>query len=372
MLAENNWRVHLSGSFFITLIFTLITLVLVLFVFLREESYTDIFLAENGSIHLKRSDFRYSIALQGEWKFYDGRLIASPALADKVEAELVMVPHIRDEAGYGTYRLSVSGLVPGEIYALYIPDIGSAYSVYIDARLVVSSGVVSKTKEAERMMRQPKTVYFHPGTDKIDILIQLSNFSSYNGGLSREIKLGLPGKIVSDKTCSLMIQMILFGGILIIALYNLSLFFLNRYDKAPLFFSLFNMTMAFRIILIGERVINLLHNNLDWNLLYRIQFLTGFLLLAFFVVFMKSLFVDQIQQGVVTFTLVASRLLCDISKPILIQNHRIQTSVSIGISYYPEDGRTVSELLTACDAEMYAAKRDGKNRFRSTKTVHSS
>ena len=41
----------------------------------------------------------------------------------------------------------------------------------------------------------------------------------------------------------------------------------------------------------------------------------------------------------------------------------LQVSGSIGISMYPEDGRTLEELYTKADNALYEAKRHGKNRF---------
>jgi predicted signal transduction protein with EAL and GGDEF domain len=41
---------------------------------------------------------------------------------------------------------------------------------------------------------------------------------------------------------------------------------------------------------------------------------------------------------------------------------RVQVGVSIGVVAWPDDGRTVDELMAAVDAAMYVSKRRGKNR----------
>lgn len=61
---------------------------------------------------------------------------------------------------------------------------------------------------------------------------------------------------------------------------------------------------------------------------------------------------------------VSDKLRLDIGELTLPHNRSvIQTSVSIGIAAYPEDGRTGSELLRRADLAMYEAKRRGRNQI---------
>jgi len=48
--------------------------------------------------------------------------------------------------------------------------------------------------------------------------------------------------------------------------------------------------------------------------------------------------------------------------PLELDHRRIVSSVSIGISCYPEDGRTLDSLAAHADRALYAAKQDGRNR----------
>jgi diguanylate cyclase (GGDEF)-like protein len=60
---------------------------------------------------------------------------------------------------------------------------------------------------------------------------------------------------------------------------------------------------------------------------------------------------------------VAEKLRESISKARLDANGRpVQTTVSIGVVAYPDDGRSADELFMAADATMYESKRKGKNR----------
>ena len=51
-----------------------------------------------------------------------------------------------------------------------------------------------------------------------------------------------------------------------------------------------------------------------------------------------------------------------LAKSFTLQGHRMKATVSIGISFYPENGGDVDTLLRAADDAMYLAKRAGGNR----------
>jgi len=50
--------------------------------------------------------------------------------------------------------------------------------------------------------------------------------------------------------------------------------------------------------------------------------------------------------------------------PIIVENHSIYVTLSIGISIYPDDAKTADDLLKNADAALYKAKNDGRNRYR--------
>jgi diguanylate cyclase (GGDEF)-like protein/PAS domain S-box-containing protein len=64
----------------------------------------------------------------------------------------------------------------------------------------------------------------------------------------------------------------------------------------------------------------------------------------------------------------SSRLAEDIlalfAEPIVIEGHTLHITVSIGISFYPQDTTEVGDLLKFADAAMYKAKNEGKNTCR--------
>jgi len=51
------------------------------------------------------------------------------------------------------------------------------------------------------------------------------------------------------------------------------------------------------------------------------------------------------------------------AEPHLIGGHRLNVTMSIGISLYPDDGADAEAILTNADTAMYHAKRNGRNSY---------
>ncbi len=61
---------------------------------------------------------------------------------------------------------------------------------------------------------------------------------------------------------------------------------------------------------------------------------------------------------------IAKRIINLIQKPVTIENQKISTSASIGISIYPEDGNDLQTILKNADIAMYSSKVNGKNGYK--------
>ncbi|MBO1265194.1 EAL domain-containing protein [Proteiniclasticum sp. SCR006] len=59
----------------------------------------------------------------------------------------------------------------------------------------------------------------------------------------------------------------------------------------------------------------------------------------------------------------AQEVLQEIIKPFLLDEREVRTGASMGISIYPQHGRTGEELIKFADLAMYHAKSHGKNRY---------
>ncbi|MFT7004818.1 MAG: diguanylate cyclase (GGDEF)-like protein/PAS domain S-box-containing protein [Sulfurimonas sp.] len=60
---------------------------------------------------------------------------------------------------------------------------------------------------------------------------------------------------------------------------------------------------------------------------------------------------------------VIEKIIYDVAQPILVNNKTINTSASLGVTFYPDDGLEMSKLLKNADIAMYRAKSQGRNTF---------
>jgi len=60
---------------------------------------------------------------------------------------------------------------------------------------------------------------------------------------------------------------------------------------------------------------------------------------------------------------VAQKILKAFAEPMVLTEHEVFISPSIGISVFPDDGTTEDELIKNADVAMYSAKEEGRNRY---------
>jgi diguanylate cyclase (GGDEF)-like protein/PAS domain S-box-containing protein len=62
--------------------------------------------------------------------------------------------------------------------------------------------------------------------------------------------------------------------------------------------------------------------------------------------------------------IVAQKIVRSLQQPIFLRERELYTSVSIGISIFPDDGMSHERLMQCADLAMYQAKKDGRNTYR--------
>lgn len=266
-----------------------------------------------GRLDLSKWDFAKngSVKLNGEWEFYWEQLLTSSDFKNNNTklSSYFKIPNTwykhklnNDKLGsygYATYRLVVNiNNEDKRDLALKIPKMSTAYYLYVNDIKIASNGIVGKTKEEMKPQYLPLVVDFHPDSDIFEIIIQVSNFNERLGGLRESIFLGEKNQIYKSREFYLSFDLLLFGCVLLMAIYHLNLFMLRRKDFVLLYFGLFCLVIAFRIIISSELFLCQLFPDISWWFVRRAFALTFYLSVPLFCMYIQSLYSREFSKKI--------------------------------------------------------------------------
>jgi PAS domain S-box-containing protein len=193
--------------------------------------------------------------------------------------------------GYATYRLTILlGKVKGRL-AIQVPEVSTAYRLFVDQHEVASVGVAGESRETTVPREYPVLSAFTPASDRMVLLIQVSNFHHRRGGLWPLMTLGQETTLTKLDERERSLDFFLLGGIFIMAVYHLGLFLARRKFRSTLYFGIFCFLIALRLVTTEERyLLQAVPALNDWGLLVKMEYLTFYLAVPVFGLFIQSLF----------------------------------------------------------------------------------
>lgn len=261
-------------------------------------------LAVKGVIDLRNINLNQkNVALDGEWQFYWHRLL-EPSQTDTAAYDYTYFPRLWNKQNlpaksYATYKVTV--LLPanrGEL-AMFIPDVYTSYNLYINGNLFANNGKPATTKNTYLPHWISYTLNLPANADTLTIILQVANFLHSKGGPYKEIVIGDRTKLALEDKRNIAIDFLLAGCIFMSGLFFFGLFIFGKHDKATLFFSLFSMFFSYRIV--GARMYSL-HSilpELTWGLTVHLEYLTLFIAVAMFMLYMRYLYPEDVNKRIV-------------------------------------------------------------------------
>lgn len=222
-------------------------------------------------------------------------------------------------SGYASYRMvvkidSISGNEDNPTpLAIKIPHIASAYRFYCNGELLGGRGTVSADPEKSKpYLKHSYTTLpkFCTKEGTLDLVFEVSNYENDNPGFWQIPKLGTLSAIHRIQIQGIALDLFLFGTLVILGFYHWGIYFFHRSEKSILFFAIFSYLLAVRTIVTGERYILDLIPAMDWEFLFRVEFLSLFLLPWVFGIYLQNLFPRDSRPGVVRWIGILSMLFC--------------------------------------------------------------
>lgn len=280
----------------------ILTISILLILFLRSGRSFELHpRAEAGFLDLTQVEFESEVvSLDGEWELYWNQFLSPSELKAAPVTEYVNIPSSWNKYesnksaysgdGYATYRLTFITENDKRL-ALKIPRLRTAYKLWINGELISSAGTIGKSGDTMKPQYLTHVSFFEGQQGENEIVIQISNFYHRSGGILESIKIGSEEQILALKLKSIAMEFILFGSLMCIGTYHLTLFFFRRKkDCSPLYFGLFCVLIGIRIMFGGECFFTYLFPEFSWEIAHKILTLTYYLGTLLVLMFLMSIF----------------------------------------------------------------------------------
>ncbi|MEQ9374991.1 MAG: response regulator [Imperialibacter sp.] len=237
-------------------------------------------------------------ALNGTWHFYPSQLIPTSSGQQKPSPGIIEVPVRWDQSdqypaqGFGSYELTIIKKTDVPL-AIRIPDVFSAYHLYVNGELLAKVGTPGKDAASSQPGRQVKLVPL--GEIKVDtlrLIIHISNFTHTKGGIGKPLIIGSYDVLAQEKFLLGAYDIFLTGCLVMGCFFFLGLFFFGRQEKVALYFAIFCLAYSYRVIGTDNY---LLHDLIDmpYRLGIILEFSSLYICGYVFALYVKNLFPDD-------------------------------------------------------------------------------
>lgn len=274
-------------------------------------------MAKEGILDLSQWNFGKdgTVDLDGDWEFYWESLYSPEDFSSNLPMEMTgftVIPNYWSNLsfegkklpgqGYATYKLT---LVLGEkpqVRSIRIDHMMTAYNLWIDGELISSNGKVGISAEDMIPYYLPEVTSFYSSKKEVEVIIQVSNFMHRNGGIWGSITLGNEDQVARIREKSLAFELILIGTFVIMCLYHFGLYLLRRNDPSTLYFGLLCFLLMLRVTTTGDILLAYFFD-VSWPFLLKVEYLTFYLGIPLIVMFMYSLYPEEIYKWVARFVI---------------------------------------------------------------------
>jgi adenylate cyclase len=261
--------------------------------------------AEKGVLDLRNWDFEKngSVDLSGEWQFFWKQLASSGKIltpSSDSDNKYFVLPNVWNGQvvngeeitghGFATFKLKVLLPSAADALSVNVQEMMTAYTLSANGQQLMSNGQVGDSLDNSSPMYLPSVEDIKKAGSELNFVLEVSNFHHRKGGPRHTVQLGSESDIRDAKRNRVLVEVFLIGSILFMGLYHLTMFLLRRGEHSALFFGLFAFLITIRTGVTGERFLIGLLPELGWEIYHTVEYLTFYLALPLFVMFIRSIF----------------------------------------------------------------------------------
>lgn len=275
--------------------------------------------------------------LNGDWEFYWHELLSPDDFkrGDQPSPHLMKVPNPWSsyeldgerlpQQGYATYRLQMEfpQSEVGTAKALYIPEVSSAYKLWIDGEPKAVNGKVGKSTGLMNPQNIPRTIQFQVYDQKIELVMQVSNFYQWKAGIVDSILIGEPEVIAQYREKKLLFRSMIVMCLVVMGLYHVALFGLRRSELPLIFFGLVCLFVSIRAVRLDGILAFYTLPFLSWDWGKKLEYLGASLGILFFVLYTYTQFPKDMSwkiRNIIVATLASYGLFVILTPAIVFTN----------------------------------------------------
>ncbi len=218
----------------------------------------------SGTLDLSEWNGRSAIPLIGKAELFSNELKSLKITETDSPDGMVTFPSyfigkgtaVKQSSGirYNTYRIHVTGAVPGQLLALRVPPYLSAYRIIIDGQTRQPRDESASQEDRTLSRYEVETFEFRPVRESFDILIQLSDSEGRCSAACSLIYLGTAGQIEKINSVISGFDIFVIAFLLVVICYNIFYYFLRK-DMFFVAFILLCLMMIGRTMISGSFLI---------------------------------------------------------------------------------------------------------------------
>lgn len=265
-------------------------------------------IAKQGELDLRRWDFAQqgSLELLGEWHFSWSRFVL-PEESDSFDWKNTIVLPAKWNGlihegqplpgkGFASFRLRIKVNPAQSSLGLYIQPIKMAGTVWVNGQRVVEIGTPGTTNASEKPLENFFVVPLTQGEETLDLLIHVSSFHHFEGGLITPLLIGNLAELQQNNNLRQVRTWLVIGGALCVAFYLLAIFVGRTSDKVYIWAAGSLLALATRLFGV-EKVGLFVYPEITSEWLQRCEYLGWFGLLGCYVGFFHSLYPKEMSQS---------------------------------------------------------------------------
>lgn len=225
---------------------------------------------QSSYVDLSNLNWEYSLPINvsSGWEFYWNQLLDPSFFKNQNQSESIPIVDFRPwtnlniagkkypAKGYATYhkKIKIQNSKSNKRLDIYFSHLYTSSKVFINGTLIQEKGHVSSEFSDITPNRTNTSIELVVYEPEIDIVLQVANKDFYHGGPRSEFLIASAKQMQMFKNKSLVVEIFVFGLIFGSVLYHLFFYFINKDEKAFLYFAIVCITFLVRIPLLNSKL----------------------------------------------------------------------------------------------------------------------